>query len=330
MICNFQLSLSNREGKSKVINSVEGLLKRLIREGQLFKYDDEPLIGWYQKIRSDSGGCVPPDLEALYSGFFSNSVGQAFVSAYELALQRLTGVDTHKNVAAFCVTENKSTHPASMQSSLLLDDKGLYLLSGKKDFVTLAGEAKRLFVAVTFGVSDTGRSIIKLVEVDVTTPGVNIQLHPELPFVSEVSHGVVSFDSVIIEPDNIFSGDGYADYVKPFRWLEDVNVFMSVSAYLFKLALAFDWSIEAKVEMMSLLTTLSGLHKMKVDDSIAHIVMFDQTVVLDKWLERYDTEWNKVPENILVHWKRDLVLLKIATRARKARYNNAVTALALL
>jgi len=330
MTCNYLLSLFSRVGKSKVINSVEGILERLIQEEEYFKYDALSLVGWYQKIRTDSCECVSFEFESLYGGFFANSVGQAFINGYEVAIQRLTAIDTREYVAAVCVTENKSTHPTSMRSSLSADAKGNYILSGKKDFVTLAGDAKKLLVAVKVGESEVGKNIIKLVEVDVFASGVNIQRLPELPFVPDVSHGVVLFDSVKIDSDNIFSGDGYANYVKPFRWFEDINVFMSVSAYLFKLTLAFGWPKEARVEMISLLVGLSSLHKMKANDSIAHIVMFDLTVAIDKWLVRYDAEWNKVPGDIQLHWKRDLALLKIATRARKARYDNAMTALSLL
>jgi acyl-CoA dehydrogenase len=313
-----------------VANSVELLLRELIQNKCLFKYEDQILTDWYKAIRGDGLACVSEQYTSLYGGFFANSVGQAFVNGYEVAIQRLTGIDTRESIAAFCVTENKSTHPTSMLSCLTVDKKGNYTLSGKKDFVTLAGDAKKLFVAVNFGVSAAGQKIIKLVEVNVASSGVSIQLLPELPFVPDVTHGVVNFDSVVIEASNILSGDGYSDYVKPFRWFEDINVFMSVSAYLFKLTLAFDWPEDAKVEMISLLTSLSGLHKMKADDPVAHIVMFNQTEALDKWLERYDEAWNAVTEDVVLCWKRDIALLKIATRARKARYKNAVSALSLL
>lgn len=329
MICSFLSSRFSLAVKSKVTNSVEFLLSELIQNKCLFKYKDQILTDWYKAIREDGLACVPEQLASLYGGFFANSVGQAFINGYEVAIQCLTGIDTRESIAAFCVTENKSTHPASMLSCLSVDNKGNYTLSGKKDFVTLAGDAKKLLVAVNFGVSAVGQKIIKLVEVNVACSGVSIQLLPALPFVPDVTHGVVSFDSVVIEPSYILSGDGYSDYVKPFRWLEDINVFMSVSAYLFKLTMAFDWPEEAKVEMISLLTSLSGLHRMKADDPVAHIVMFNQTEALDKWLERYDEAWNGVSEDIVVCWKRDIALLKIATRARKARYKNAISALSL-
>jgi len=329
MTCNFLPSLLSQQRGSEVVNSVEGLIKKLIQEGGYFKQSEDSLINWCQTIRTDSFKSVPLELESLYCGFFSNSVGQAFAAAYEVALQRLTGADTIKSVASFCVTENKSTHPASMRSSLSIDDGGRYQVSGKKDFVTLAREAKKLFVAVRFGASGAGQSKIKLVEIAIDAPGVNVQLLPDLPFVSDVSHGVVSFDSVVVDQTNIFSGDGYANYVKPFRWLEDINVFMSVAAYLFKLSLAFKWPVEARVEMISLLVSLSNLQKMKADSPVSHVVMFELADNLDQWLTRYNEAWSGVPEMFAIGWKRDLALLKVAARARKARYKNAMAVLDL-
>ena len=313
-----------------MINSLEDLLEQLIQEGEHFKYCNEALINWYKLIRTDSSLSLPLELESAYGGFFANSVGQAFVAAYEVALQRLTGVDTRESTASFCITENKSTHPADMQTILSLDNEGCYSISGKKDFVTLAQDAKKLFVAARSGVTNTGRSKIKLVNIPIDAAGVKVQLLPDLPFVSDVSHGVVSFDSVLVKHEDLFSGDGYANYVKPFRWFEDINVFMAVSAYLFKLSLAFKWPVKARIEMMSLLASLSSLQKMKADSSTAHIVMFELTDSLDKWLLRYDDAWCNVPEAFVQAWRRDLALLKVATRARKARYKNAIMELNLV
>ncbi len=215
-----------------------------------------------------------------------------------------------------------------MLSCLSQGVDGNFVLSGRKDFVTLAGEADTLFVAVTEGESQ-GRSNIKMVMVKVSTPGVDVVLHPPLSFVPNVSHGSVTFDSVVVNAGDIFSGDGYSEYVKPFRWFEDINVFTSVAAYLFKLTLAYDWKVEARVEIISILISLSYLQKIDAGDSIAHIVMSDLVKRLERWLECYDKEWEKVPEAVSNEWSRDKLLLKIASSARKVRHGNAIDKLLL-
>ena len=150
----------------KQYQSVECLLHALMKTPVLRGDRDESLLEWYRRLRLDGDSVVSEDLIALQGGFYANSVGQAFIYGYEIAIQRLTGLDTTDQLAAFCVTENKSTHPKSMQVSLSKGQQGKVLLAGKKDFVTLAGSTKWLLVAAKSAVSSDGRNQIKLVKVN--------------------------------------------------------------------------------------------------------------------------------------------------------------------
>lgn len=313
----------------KQYQSVECLLHALMKTPVLRGDRDESLLEWYRRLRLDGDSVVSEDLIALQGGFYANSVGQAFIYGYEIAIQRLTGLDTKDQLAAFCVTENKSTHPKSMQVSLSKGQQGKVLLAGKKDFVTLAGSTKWLLVAAKSAVSSDGRNQIKLVKVDASLPGVDIETLPLLPFVPDVSHGVVTFDSVSIDESDVFSGDGYGDYVKPFRWFEDVNVFIALSGYLLKIAITNQWPVESRVEIISILTALIGMQRMEADEPVAHIVMFDQVTRLERWLDRYDQAWGSVDSSVAVAWKRDKGILKIASHARSVRYAKALSRMRL-
>lgn len=309
--------------------SAESLLQRLIEKPPAIRAGGESIVEWYHQVRLNSDLSVSDDLDALTGGFYANSVGQAFVYGYEVAIQRLTGLDTKEQLAAFCVTENKSTHPQSMQVSLIEEGDKL-LLSGKKDFVTLASDTKWLLVAAKFGILDSGRNQIKLIKVDASLPGVNIKILPPLPFIPEVGHGVVTFDSVSIDQRDLFLGDGYGDYVKPFRWIEDINVFISLSGYLLKIALVYQWPLASRVEIISILTSLLGMLSAGANEPIAHIAFYDQVARLERWLEQYDDAWQSVDVAVSAAWKRDRGLLKIASYARSARYKKALSRLALV
>lgn len=311
-------------------NLPEKLLAALIEGRQYYKYMDDTLADWYLKTRADGNALVSEDLLSMFGGFFANSVGQAFANGYEVAIQRLLQWDTSEHVAAFCVTENKSTHPGAMSTCLLAQEDGSYRLSGKKDFVTLALDAKHLFVAATAGKKTDGRNNLKLVRVAVSAPGVNVRSLPELPFVPDVSHGVVNFERVSVRPEEILEGDGYNAYVKPFRWIEDINVITSLAAYLLKVSLEGSWPTRSVTEMVSLLTTLANLQAMHVADPIAHVVLADQYERLANWLARYEQEWVKLPVLVREGWQRDKNLLKIANTARVSRLNNALAQLALV
>ncbi len=307
----------------------ESLLAALIEEQQHYKYREETLAEWYLKTRADGKTRVSEELLALFGGFFANSVGQAFANGYEVAIQRLLQEDTSEHVAAFCVTENKSAHPGAMSTCLSEQKDGSYRLSGKKDFVTLALDAKYLFVAAVVGKKHDGRSDLKLVRVAVSAPGVDVCSLPELPFVPDVSHGAVVLSEVSVQPQDILDGDGYKAYVKPFRWVEDINVFTSLSAYLLKVSLEGGWPVRSVTEMVSMLMAMINLQTKPVDDPIAHIVMADQYERLTCWLTRYENEWARVPVLIREGWQRDRHLMKIANTARASRFNNALAQLAL-
>ncbi|UZE97440.1 acyl-CoA dehydrogenase family protein [Alkalimarinus alittae] len=309
--------------------SVEHLLQKLIQQPYLKGADDLPLVEWYRKMRVDTEGLETQGLSALQGGFYANSAGQAFVFGYEVAIQRLTGLDTQEYLAAFCVTENKSAHPQAMQTSLTKKRDGQWMLTGKKDFVTMACNAKWLLVAAKSGLSGDGRNQIKLVKVDVSASGVDVLTHPPLPFIPDVSHGAVTFDSVLVEGKDIYPGDGYANFVKPFRWFEDINVFISLTGYLLKLALTNQWPVSSKVEIMSILVTLVGLQQMDADEPMAHILMFDQAAKLACWLDNYDDEWEGVSSPVAAAWKRDRGIMSVANYARSARYKKALSRMAL-
>ena len=313
----------------KAYETVEGLLQGLVENSEFKEDGGETLIEWYKRIRLDCDEAVSEDLNALKGGYYANSVGQAFIYGYEVAIHRLTGLDTKEQLAAFCVTENKSTHPQSMQVSISEGDNGQILLTGRKDFVTLAGSAKWLLVAAKSAASTDGRNQIKLVKVDASSSGVDIVTLPSLPFIPDVAHGVVTFNDVLIEEADVYSGDGYSDYVKPFRWFEDINVFISLSGYLLKVALANQWPLKSQVEIISILTTLVSMQGMEPDEPVAHIVMFDQVSRLERWLEDFDHAWTSVDPFVAAAWKRDRGILKIASHARSARYTKALRQMAL-
>lgn len=313
----------------KQYQTAEALLQGLITNPDDNCVENEALIDWYKRMRQYSDGQVLEGLTALQGGFYANSVGQAFIYGYEVAIQRLTGLDTKHQLAAFCVTENKSTHPQAMHTSIEARGEELVLLNGKKDFVTLAGTSKWLLVAAKSGVSNDGRSQIKLLKVDASLPGVEIEMLPTLPFMPDVSHGVVTFDSVSINKHDVFSGDGYGDFVKPFRWFEDINVFVSLAGYLLKVASTYQWPLASRVELISILTVLLGMQRMVGDEPAAHIVMFDQIARLERWLDQYKDAWDGVEASVATGWARDRGVLKIASHARAARYKNALSRLGL-
>ena len=55
---------------------------------------------------------------------------------------------------------------------------------------------------------------------------------PATPFVPDVAHATVTLARVTIAPEARLAGDGWSDYVKPFRTLEDLHVQAAITAWL--------------------------------------------------------------------------------------------------
>ena len=62
-----------------------------------------------------------------------------------------------------------------------------------------------------------------------------------LPFVPEISHGTVAFSDVPVDSGSILPGDGYSEYIKPFRTIEDLHVFAAILGFIFRIACLFRW-----------------------------------------------------------------------------------------
>ena len=97
------------------------------------------LDDWYAALLQQVGDATPFAL-ALLGGRLAATPGLAFLAGYQGALRALWPA-APRSLGALCVTENRSTRPADMQTRL----DGLQL-TGRKDFVTAAEAADWLLV----------------------------------------------------------------------------------------------------------------------------------------------------------------------------------------
>src|SRR5690606_7432797 len=80
-----------------------------------------------------------------------------------------------------------------------------------------------------------GKNRLCAVRVPTTAPGVRITASTA-PFVPEIPHAEVTLDRVTISAEQLLPGDGYDDYLKPFRTIEDVHVHAALLGYLIGVA----------------------------------------------------------------------------------------------
>ncbi|KFJ92579.1 acyl-CoA dehydrogenase [Pseudomonas sp. 1-7] len=102
---------------------------------------EQGLEDWYARLLTRLGDTPQPFELALVGGLLAATPGLAFLAGYQAALRMLWPAAPW-TAGALCVTENRSTRPADMNTRI----DGLQI-TGRKDFVTAAECAGWLLVA---------------------------------------------------------------------------------------------------------------------------------------------------------------------------------------
>jgi len=244
---------------------------------------------------------------ALDGGLRAHLPAHAFAAGYVAALQRLdVGVEGRFVPRALCVTEPAGNHPRAI-STVLDSDR----VTGTKAFVTLADKAERLLVLASAGEED-GRKLLRLVEVDPQAEGVRIEPLPELPFVPEIGHCSVHFDGVTVL--RLLPGDGWTDYVRPFRTIEDLHVLAAYTGLALSMCDRFSGDRSPLEPLRDSIRALGGTD---LDSPGAHLALAG----LFAWGKAVfaGLEFPHAESGDLVAWTRDAALLKVAGRAREKR-----------
>lgn len=284
---------------------------------------------WREYHRARGDGLVPFHAAARVSAKVDR-LGLAFTVGYSAALERL--VPDALLPCALCVTEDGGNHPRAIRTLLTENSDGThYTLDGTKSFVTFGNLAATLIVAARIGERPDGRPEIVVVRIPANRGGVSLKEAPPIPIVPEIPHARVSFDGAVVHTDERMQGDGYANYVKPFRTVEDIHVFGAATAYLLGLASRSGAPADWKAELYSLLATLERLGSAPALDPNTHIALHGAARTLARLLDcDAATEvWNEAPTDERARWERDRKLLRVAKKARDARFQKAASHLGL-
>jgi alkylation response protein AidB-like acyl-CoA dehydrogenase len=246
--------------------------------------------------------------EAVAGGEAARSTGEAFLAGYRAALQRLVPSLPADRKVCLCATEEGGAHPRAIQSTLKAAGSG-WQLDGHKKWATGAPLADLLLVVASTGM-DNGKNRLRLALVGAGQPGVTLRPMPPTPFVPEIPHAEVDFEAVFVE--QLLEGDGYDQYLKPFRTIEDTFVFGAVLGQLFA-------RIGDEPFRQRLLAVIASLEKVAAGDPRSqglHLVLAG-ALELGKSLAQQAA--NHLDDSAKALWMRDAALLQVAGKARAAR-----------
>ncbi|MFI8479992.1 acyl-CoA dehydrogenase [Pseudomonas sp. NPDC078700] len=276
------------------------------------------LEDWYSALLEQL--TKPSALElAVLGGRLAPTPGLAFLAGYQGALRALWP-SAPWTLGALCVTENKSVRPADMQTRL-----SQLQLSGKKDFVTAGDAAQWLLVAAREDADGQPPRVAVTVVIS-GAPGVQVEQLPALGFMPDVSHARLRLEQAGCER---LPGDGWDDYVKPFRSIEDLHVLAAVSAWLYGVGQDSAWPVDLQLRLLSLLSGCAEVSRGGANAPTTHVLLgglFAQFAALnpelDNALAAGDAHWATL-------WQRDKALMSIAKTARNTRLQKAQAQLAM-
>lgn len=247
-------------------------------------------------------------------GLRCENFSQAFAIGYRCALQALLPQLNTQQWAAMCVSESEGNHPRNITTELHLNGT----VSGNKSFVTMASLAKQLVVIAKQGENES-HPILKAVLVDSGQPQVNIESFPPLKMVKHVPHGKVEFCEAIGE---VLDGDGYLDFNKTFRTLEDIHVTLAASAFILSHSVRNKLAESLLIQSTALTAQLSNMALSPspwVHIELAHCL--DQ---FNELQQGFSAEIKSYNTEFLAEWEQDRRLFSLSQGARDRRLKTAV------
>jgi alkylation response protein AidB-like acyl-CoA dehydrogenase len=287
-------------------------------------------IAFLDAALADADGGASPALSALAAGTRADRLGYAFVAGYSAALVALAGEHvasaTRWPRACVAATEGGGAHPRAIATTLSPDGDG-FRLEGAKDWVTLGREAELAVVIAKAGEAD-GRPVLRALVLPMKRAGVTLEATPPPPFVPEIGHARLVLRGVRVEADEVLPGDGYADWLKPFRTIEDLHVHAALVGYLAGAWQRGAGDPRALAELVAIAGALVDLAGGDAKSPALHVALEGVLQLTRAWIERNAAMWGRVSQAERERWERDRALLGVAGRARGERFARALARLA--
>lgn len=279
---------------------------------------DMSLDAWISHCMHLESAWPDPAARALVAGFDAPCVAYAFAGGYQAALGRMLGSGPRPCFRALCVTEQGGNRPRHMQTTLTRSDAG-WCLNGEKSYVTGGTHAEELYVAAR----RVPEGDIVMLRVPLAREGVVIQPLAELPFVPELPHAAVKLSDVHVCDQELMPGDGYDNYVKPFRTIEDIHVELALIGHMWRqTANSGDHPVLLQA-LAAHAATLFALAALAPQDPVAHLALAGHREHLRATVTTLESVWETANPRFHALWLRDRKLLGVAGAARDTRTQRA-------
>ncbi len=277
---------------------------------------------WWSLTKSVRDRFPAPAERAVAAGFVADRVGFAFAAGYEAALHALVPSLGPESIASFCVTEDAGNHPRAIATRLEAHGDE-FVLTGSKRFSTMAPLSDVLVVIATTGVDDANRPRLRAVRVDAGAPKIKVTPMPAPPFVPEVPHAELAFDAVRVTPDQVLPGDGYTDFTKAFRTIEDIHVNGALLGYLVSLGARYRFPEPLRERLIGLVVGVGGAAGLDPRRAATHVALAGLLREMESVIVDAESSFLLLEDAERGRWYRDRALAHVASKARELRRERA-------
>jgi acyl-CoA dehydrogenase len=161
-----------------------------------------------------------------------------------------------------------------------------------------------------------------VVRVAAGAPGVRV-VASNAPFIPEIPHAEIELVDVAVTDADVLPGDGYTDYLKPFRTVEDLHVHAALIGYLIGVARRHEMSREIVEALLALAVATRALGGGDAATPAAHLALAGAIGLVGRVVDDVERAWAATPDDEWARWQRDRALLRVAGTARGARRDRA-------
>jgi hypothetical protein len=143
------------------------------------------------------------------------------------------------------------------------------------------------------------------VRVPAVAAGLTITRMPPTAFIPEIPHAELQLRDVFVPAEAMLPGDGYNDYVKRFRTVEDIYIHGGVLGYALGAARRYAFPPMVAEQLASAIVALRGLAAMDFDAPEAHVALAGALARDATLLAHADAHWDNAEEAERTRWRRD-------------------------
>lgn len=280
------------------------------------------MTGWFEHHHLATSDVQSSINRAVVGGFCFRQTSFAFASAYQSAMESMFKLE-RQSIAALCHTEKGVRKPRDMQTAISTHN-GKMVVNGAKSFVSGGADAQTLFVSALDRREgmNSEQAAVRIIRMEANRKGIEAKALPTLPFVPELSHAALALSQVTISEEDILDGDGYVDFIKPFRTEEDIHILAALSGQRLRIALD-QKQLNIATRLISLISGIQSLETASRNSACCHLQLagikasFEDIVALQAPF---------IAESLPIFhsaWERDKALLSIAEQAQAIRTERA-------